>query len=467
MSRPASSTAAIGVFALLALPVGEAAAQGHEAAPPPAPAKDFALPAEHELRLPNGMQVTLVQYGPLPLATLTLVVRTGSIDERPNEVWVSKLMADFLQQGTTTRPAAALAEAAAGMGGSLTVQAGDDASTIAGTALGDSAASFVRLMADVIQHPRFPESEFPRLRADRLRELAIAHTQPQQLAEERYAAMIYPDHPYGRLYPTEAALESYTPLMVRDFYAREVGAARAHLYVVGRFDINALEAAARQSFAGWPAGPPATINPPSAPHAERALAVIDRPNAVQSTVDLGVRVPDPSSPSWIPLDVTDALLGGSFGSRITSNIREDKGYTYSPFSFVQSHYRSAVWTETADVTTNVTGASLKEIFGEIDRLRATPPSTDEVRGIQNYLAGIFVLRSATREGLTRQFEFVDLHGLGGSYLSSYVRRVYAVTPADVREIAERYLDPAKMTIVVAGDQKTIANQLAPYGKTVQ
>ena len=464
MSRPLSSS--LGILTLLSVVAGPAAAQQHAAPPAAAPAKDFALPARQDFVLPNGMRVTLVQYGPLPLATFSLAIRTGAIDERADQVWVSKLVADYLQQGTTTRSAADVAQAAAGMGGAINVTADEDLSRVGGTVLADSAAPFARLIADVIQHPSFPESEFPRLRADRLRELAIANSQPQELTDARYQALIYPDHPYGRLYPTDSALQGYTSATIRDFYSRKVGAARAHLYVVGRFDGRTVEETVRASFGDWSAGPPPTIDVPK-PHADHSLAVIDRPHAVQSTVYLGLRVPDPSAGSWIGLNVTDALLGGSFVSRITANIREQKGYTYSPYSFVDAHYRTAVWTETADVTTNVTGASLKEIFGEIDRLRATPPSADEVRGIQNYLAGIYVLRSATRGGLARQFEFVDLHGLGDSYLSTYVRRVYAVTPGEVQQIAQQYLDPARMTIVVAGDQKTIADQLTPYGKPTQ
>jgi zinc protease len=160
--------------------------------------------------------------------------------------------------------------------------------------------------------------------------------------------------------------------------------------------------------------------------------------------------------------VTDALLGGSFASRITSNIREQKGYTYSPFSTVTANYRSAVWAEQADVTTAVTGASLKEIFAEIDRVRREPPPADELHGIENYLAGIFVLRTSSPRGLISQLNFVDLHALPADYLSTYVGRVYAVTPSDVQQAAERDLDPSRMAIVVAGDKKTVADQLAPY-----
>jgi zinc protease len=456
---PRSLSKLVGLAALLALPAG---AQQPETPPPAAPPRDFKLPVPHELRLANGMEVTLIPYGTVPLAEVSLAIRTGSIDEDAHQVWLARLMGDFLPEGTTTHSAADIARATAGMGGSLDVSVGSDQSTISGTVLGDSAAAFIQLLADVVRHPGFPDSAFTRLRANALRELAIARTRPGPLAAEKFAANIYGDHPYGRLYPAADALRGYTAADVRAFYANHVGAARAHLYVVGRFDPDHLERMIRAAFGDWPAGAPRAPNS-ATPHAGRTLVLVDRPGAVQSTIILGLPVPDPSNADWVALEVTDALLGGSFASRITSNIREQKGYTYSPYSSVDAHYRVATWAEQADVTTAVTGASLKEIFGEIDRLRHDPPPADELRGIQNYLAGVFVLRAATQSGLISSLEFVDLHGLGPDYLSQYVHRVYAVTPADVQRIAQQYLDPSKMAIVVVGDKKVVSNQVAPYG----
>ena len=448
--------------ALLALPLG---AQQPETPPPPGPPRDFAVPVPHELTLANGMHVTLVPYGTVPLAVVSLAVRTGPIDEGPHQVWISRLMGNYLSEGTTSRSAAAIARTAAGMGGALSVNVGNQMA-IFGTVLADSAASFVQLIADVARRPSFPESAFVRLRTDALRTLAIDRTEPGQLARERFAADIYGDHPYGRLLPSADDLQGYTTAEIRDFYAGHVGAARAHLYVVGRFDPAAVEQAVRSAFGDWAAGSAPATNIPS-PRAERTVTLVDRPGAVQSTIELGLPVPDPTNPDWVALDVTDALLGGSFGSRITSNIREQKGYTYSPRSVVDPRYRSATWAEQADVTTAVTGASLKEIFAEIDRLRREPPSADELRGIQNYLAGVFVLRAATENGLLNQLQFVDFHGMGPDYLTQYNHRVYAVTPADVERIAQQYLDPAKMAIVVVGDKKVVSDQVAPYGKIVQ
>jgi len=190
--------------------------------------------------------------------------------------------------------------------------------------------------------------------------------------------------------------------------------------------------------------------------------VVDRPGAVQSTLIVGLAVTTPKSDDYVPLLVTDALLGGSFGSRITANIREQKGYTYSPTSFVQTLEANANWREQADVTTNVTGASLTEIFKEISRLRTEAPTADELRSIQSYLAGVFVLRNSSRIGIIRQLNFLDKHQLGDDYLRDFAQRVWAVKPADVQRIATTYLDPKKMAIVVVGDKKHVTSQLKPW-----
>ncbi len=197
------------------------------------------------------------------------------------------------------------------------------------------------------------------------------------------------------------------------------------------------------------------------------MHIIDRPGAPQSTVILGVPTVDPSSPDFIPLTVMDALLGGAFASRITKNIREDKGYTYSPTSEISVRYRDAYWSENADVTTTVTGPSIKEIFAEIDRLQAEPPSKDELTGIQNYLAGTYVLQNSSRAGITNQLDYMALHGLPPTYASTYVKQVYAVTPQQISDMARKHLLDDKALIVIVGDRKVIEEQVKGFGSIME
>ncbi|MFY9552753.1 MAG: pitrilysin family protein [Thermoanaerobaculia bacterium] len=433
-----------------------------QAPPAPAPPKGFSVPAPRTLTLDNGFGVTLVRYGTVPKVSISLAVRTGNIDEKANEVWLADLTGDLLSEGTATRSASQIAEDAARMGGSLDITVGENRTVIGGDVLSEFGPEMVALVADVAKNPKFPESELARLKADRARQLSIARSQPQPLAQEKLRAVLYGNHPYGRLFPSEAMLSSYTIGQVRDFYARNVGAARSRIYVVGRFDPAAMEAAIRKSFANWKRGSAPNTSTPS-PKSERAVYLLDRPDAVQSTINLAIPVVDPSNPDWDRLFLMNTLLGGSFSSRITSNIREQKGYTYSPQGQLSNRYRDAYWVEIADVTTKVTGPALKEILAEIDRLQAEPPTEKELKGFQNYRAGVFILQNSSRPGIIGQLQFVDLHGLPADYLNGYVQRIYAVTPEQVQEMAKKYLQDDKATIVIVGDRKVIAEQVKEFG----
>jgi predicted Zn-dependent peptidase len=225
-----------------------------------------------------------------------------------------------------------------------------------------------------------------------------------------------------------------------------------------------MEQVIRDAFAGWHPGTAAALNVPAKAQTTRAIYIVDRPGAVQSSMYVGLPVVDPSHPDYVALQVTNMLLGGAFASRITRNIREDKGYTYSPGSTVSTRYRSGYWAEIADVTTAVTGASLKEIFAEIERLRSEPPPAEELKGIQNYMAGTFTLQASSRGGVLGLLRQRNLHELPDDFHASYVRRIHAVTPAEVQRIAQTYLDPQKMVIVIVGDRAAITDQLTPFGE---
>jgi predicted Zn-dependent peptidase len=431
---------------------------------PPAPGapKGFSVPAPRHFVLDNGLAVTLVSYGTVPKVTVNLAVRAGNANESWNEVWLSDLAGDMLSEGTATRSASKIAEDAARMGGSLDVVVGENRTEISGDVLSEFAPEMVALIADVARRPKFPESELARRKGDRARQLSIARSQPRPITAEKFRAVLYGDHPYGRLFPSEAMLQGYTIGQVRDFYEKNFGAARSHLYVAGRFDAPAMESAIRRAFSDWKRGS-APATPPASPKSERAVYLIDRPGAVQSTINLGMPVIDPSKPDWDALFLTNVLLGGSFSSRITSNIREQKGYTYSPNAQLSSRHRDAFWVEIADVTTNVTGPAIKEILAEIDRLQAEPPSEKELKGFQNYRAGTFILQNSSRAGIIGQLEFVDLHGLSPDYLNGYVKRIYEVTPQQVQQLAQKYIQEDKATIVIAGDRKVIEEQVKEFG----
>ena len=170
------------LLALLALAATAPLFAQKQAPPEAGKPKGFSVPAPHKFTLDNGMAVTLVEYGTLPKVTVRLGVRTGNIDEKAGEVWLSDVMGDLLSQGTETRTAAQIAEAAARMGGELNVNVGEDRTDLSGDVLSEFGPEMAALIADVVMHPKFPESELARLKGDRQRQLSIAKSQPQQMA---------------------------------------------------------------------------------------------------------------------------------------------------------------------------------------------------------------------------------------------------------------------------------------------
>src|SRR5512146_2717136 len=296
-------------FALLIFVLGcslSGLAQKKEAPPAGGPPKPFKVPAHETFSLPNGMQVTLVPYGSTPKVLVAAMVRAGNIDEGPQQVWLADLTTELLREGTKTRSAQDVASEFASMGGSLELGALADQTFVRTDVLSEFAPTAVALISDVLQNPLLPESELARVKNDLDRQLTIAMSQPGAIARNQFAKLLYPNHPYGRLYPTAEMISKYTIADVRKFYGDNFGAARTHIYVAGMFDSEAVKKAITESFGKWQNGPEPLLLAPQ-PESKRVLDVVDRPGAAQSTIIMGLPVTDPSNPDYIPLQVMDYL----------------------------------------------------------------------------------------------------------------------------------------------------------------
>jgi predicted Zn-dependent peptidase len=435
--------------------------QAKETPPEGGTPKDFTLPPKQQYQLDNGLMVTLVPYGVLPKVTISARIMVGNLNEGEN-TWLADLTADLMEEGTSNRSAEDVAREAADMGGSLAIGVGLDQTSVTGEALAEFAPGMVALLADVLLNPAFPADQMERLQRDAVRNVEVALVDPSTMGQIAFSKALYGDHPYGRLFPTAEQLNSYTTDQIRSFYENNFGARRTHVYVAGVFDEAAVKAAIEQAFSEWKTGPEPLVMPPEPAQGRQYVDIINRANASQSNVFLGLPTIDPSQPDYIGLLATNAMLGGSFSSRITSNIREDKGYTYSPRSSVSVRRLDGYWVQQAAITTDDTAAALKEIHYEINRLRDEVPPQEELKAIQNYMAGIFTLRNSSRQRIINVLNQVALHGQNDSYLTDYVSRVYALTPEDISRIATRYLRPEDMTLVVVGDRARISEEMAKY-----
>ena len=425
--------------------------------PEPGPPPVVQLPARTDLLLPNGLGATLIPFGAVPKTTVIVTVGTGSIADgaRPG---LANLAADLLKQGVLGGDAASLFKRAADLGGSISIGAGVDSFTVSIDVLAEYGPEAIQLVADVLRHPTLPSSELGRLKADMKRSIAVSRSQQQTIAAEAFARQLFGDGPRGRRV-SEADVDRLTHQDVLDFVAHELTAARTRIYVAGRYDLGAVETAITTAFSNWASGDPARIDR-SVPKDGRQIQLIDRPGAKQSTILLGLPLRAISAPGFGELSQANAVLGGAgLLSRLDQNLREEKGWTYGVQSQLEPLRDGSLWMLHADVNTPDTAAALGEILREISRLSAEAPDSQELRRIQNYRAGHFLMGASSREGLVGQLQFVDRHQLGADWLPGYLQRLQAVTPEGVRQAAME-INPSRMTIVVAGDLSRIKSDLA-------
>lgn len=428
-----------------------------ESAPKPTAPRPFTIPTPTTFTLPNGVKATFIDFGKVPKVTIAMTVRVGALNDG-NRTWLSDLTAELMKEGTTNKTAEEISEAAAAMGGQLSIGVGSDQTTLSIDVLSEYGAEAVALLSDVLTKPKLPDSELPRIRANFVRNLSIQLANPQAQADAAFSALLFPNHPYGKVFPTAEQLQSYSIDEIRNYYSTNFSAQRTRIYVAGRFDHAAVETAVRRQLGTWNEGAGILKLLPTA-SAAATTRLIDRPGAPQSTLRVGLRVIDPTHPEFMPLSVANTLLGGVLTSRITMNLREDKGWAYSPGSSLGTYYRQAVWAEDADVKVDATGPAMSEIYKEIVRLQGEAPSAEELTATKNYRNGIFVMSNATRGGLIGQFAFMELHGLPTEWLTTFVERLYAVTPEQVSKAARDNLDATNMSVVVVGDTKKIRQQL--------
>jgi predicted Zn-dependent peptidase len=443
---------------LVAAAPAAAAQDDYPPLPKPGAPKPYQVPASETYTLPNGMQVTLVPFGQVPKATVNLRIYAGGLNDG-DRTGLAGLTAQMLREGAAGKKGSDLAEEAAAMGGSINLGSGLHETTLGIAALAERAPNAIRLLGDIALRPDFPASELERVRQNALRSLAVARAQPQTAANAALAAAYYgKESPFGRLLPTDEQVKGYTLEDLKAFYRSNFGAKRARIYVAGQFDPAAVKAAIEQVFGGWAAGPERLGVVPTPQPGPRVI-LVDRPGVSQSTLRLAWPAPVAGSPGDIPFEVMDALLGGSFTSRITKNIREDKGYTYSPFSYVSENPGEASWNFNADVTTDVTGASLKEIFGEIRRLQTEAIPDAEGTGIRTWMSGTYILQNASQGGLIGSLAERDFLGLPSDWITAYVPRVLAVTNAQMQQAAREQLPLDRMTLIVVGDLAKVEPQL--------
>jgi predicted Zn-dependent peptidase len=443
---------------LCAVAVG---AQKPDRSQPPKPAAPPALklPPIQKQKLANGLAVWIVEQHEVPLVQVNLIVRAGSATDPAGKFGLASMTAAMLDEGAGGKAALDLADAIESIGAQLSTTSSFDYSAVRLSAPVAQLATAAALMADVVQRPDFPTAELERLRKERLTQLLQARDDPGSIVSIAFPRIVFGDtHRYGTSAGgTEAAVSSFTVDDLRGFHRGYYRPEMSTLLVVGDVTPATVLPILEKTFGAWQAQgaalPIAAV--PAAPQlAARKIYIVDKPGAAQSQIRIGwVGVPR-STPDYSTLQVLNTILGGSFTSRLNTNLRETHGYSYGAGSTFDERLAPGPFYATAGVQTDKTAEALKEFFVELTGILKPIPG-EELEKAKNYVALGFPAEFESTGDLARKMEEQLVYALPDEYFPSYIRSVVQTTGGAVEKAAARYIQPDKFAVVVVGDRKVI------------
>jgi zinc protease len=433
---------------------------------PPAlgPERAVAWPRRTVCTLGNGLQVVLAELRSFPKISAELFFRSGNAAAAHRAPGLADMAATVVRTGTASRPSNRIEQDLRRMGAELGTSAGADTSAISASGVAEFSAGLLELMADLARNAVFPAEEFERERRQHLEGLRIERKTPGFLANERLRRALFGAHPYAFIAPTESQVEELRREHLVEFYREHYVPSNALFVMVGDFSSERVLEQVEQVFGSWKAGPRPEAVPPAPPEIHgRRVHLVHLLGTVQTEVLLGNRAITRLHPDWKRLSLANSIYGGAFNSRLVSNIREQKGYTYSPRSGANALRQHGYFSVHAAVRNDVVAATLTEIFYELDRMRSLPVGEEELADARNYMSGVFSLSVATQDGLLGQLSNVFLNQLPEDYLEKYRDGIRSLTAADVLSAARKYFDSPNAQIVIVGDQGQIAEQAALFG----
>jgi zinc protease len=439
------------------------AAMLRAALPPAGPDPTFKLPASQRRTLSNGLEVVLIEHHEMPVVGMQLTVRGGAAADPTSQAGLASITADLLDEGTLTRDALTLSRELDGIGARLGTGADWDANSVGILSTARQLDKALSLFADVVLNPALPEPDLNRLRRTRITQLAQRRDDPAAIVGTVYSKLLYGrQHAYGHLMSgDETSLAAITRNDVRSFYDKYYRPNNSTLIVAGDVTMATLIPKLEKAFGGWARGDVAAVDVSSpAPRDKAILYLVDKPGAAQSQIAIGTVGLARTTEDYYPLLVMNTILGGQFSSRVNMNLRENKGYTYGARTGFDYRRGAGPFSATAGVQTAVTKESVVEFLKELKGIRGDIPVTQaELDFAKQSIIRGFPRSFETPEQIAQRLGTLLLYGLPADYYDSYIQNVSAVTIADVQRVAQRYLDPGKMAILVVGDRAVVEKGL--------
>ena len=429
--------------------------------PAPGPASQLTLPIPVTFKLSNGLSVYLIEQHSLPIVSANVIVLSGGERNPANRPGLASFAAEMLDEGTQKRSALQIAMDADRLGTSLYTGSSMDLSYVTFRSLKKNADGAFELMSDVLLNPAFPAEEIERIRHDRLTEILQQKDNPNITAAKVFSNVIYgQNHPYGY---TDLGTEESNKALTREDLHRfwNAGYAPGNSALVLAGDITKAEARAlAEKHLGKWSGASSGSEPLATPQSSsRKVVLVEKTDSPQSAIRIGHVGVARSSPDYVPIDVMNTELGGLFSSRINLNLREKHGYTYGASSIFAFRRAAGPFIVGTSVHVEYTAASITELFREIERMRSEEITPEELAtakdSISRSLPGLFETTPQAASSIGQLF----VYDLPLDYYRTLPEHIDSVTAADVRQMAQKYLKPDEMAVVVVGELKKIQSQI--------
>lgn len=445
------------------------------AAPPVAPVADLAFPQVERAQLANGIPVALARRTAVPKLIVSLSFDAGYAADALDTPGTQAMMLAMLDEGTAKRDATQIAEAQERLGAAITTGGSIDRSSINLSALSANLGPSLELMADVVRQPAFAEGEVARVKDQQLAELAQTLSTPRALASRELTKLLYGNHPYGQPgdgLGDEASLSALTPSALRAAHDKWLRPDLARITVTGDITMAELLPLLEKAFGDWqaPATPKPVKNLAAAIPAPRPRVVlIDRPNSPQSVIVAGRVLPmTGTTPNMEALDLANEVLGGGFLSRLNSDLREDKGWSYGSYSGVRSPVGPRSFSIAAPVQADRTGDSIKAIVANMKAFpTARPVDAEEYNRATEGNIRALPNRFESNADVLGAIATNDILGRPDDYYATLATRYRALDAKAIDAAAARWLQPDGLTFVVVGDRKLVEPQLRRVGLPVE
>jgi predicted Zn-dependent peptidase len=432
------------------------------------------FPAIERTTLSNGVKVTYAQRKAAPLTHVVLSFNAGMAADQPGVRGLQNMTMALLDEGTATRSAQQIAEDKERLGAILSTAGGTDRSTVTLSALTANLAPSLELMTDVVEHPAFADGDVERIRSQLLTSIAQSMKDPNGIASRALPVLLFgADHPYGGTPAgSEAAVKGFTRAQLVGFKDRWLRPDNAELFVVSNLPLEQLKPQLEAAFAGWqaPAAPKGlkafTATPPKP--AGTRVVLINRPDSPQSVIFAGQLTPvDPTS-DISAFTVGSDVLGSATSSRINTDLREQKSWSYGAFSFPQLTQHAVPYLVIAPVQADRTGDSVAELIQQLKGITTTNGVTgDELtQAVANEVGGLpgqFETGTAVLSALQQ----MALFNRPDDYYEQLAAKYRALQTGDVDQALRAAIKPDAFTYVVVGDAAKVKPQLDKLGVPVE